>query len=54
MRKRKPISEEFIKNYLYKEESVLKTDATLAWIGIYGLIASKGTASRTAKRMLLS
>jgi hypothetical protein len=39
---------------LYKEKIVLQTDVALAWIGIYGLIASTGTASRTVKRMLLS
>jgi hypothetical protein len=31
-----------------------EADVTLAWIEIHGLIASKGTARRKARRMLLS
>jgi hypothetical protein len=31
-----------------------EADVTLAWIEIYGLIASEGLASRTARGMLLS
>jgi hypothetical protein len=31
-----------------------EADVTLAWREICGLIASKGTASRKARRMLLS
>jgi hypothetical protein len=31
-----------------------ETDVTLAWRELYGLIASKGAASRKARRMLLS
>jgi hypothetical protein len=30
-----------------------EADVTLAWIEIYGLIASKWTTSRTARRVLL-
>jgi hypothetical protein len=31
-----------------------EADVTLAWIEIYGLIASKGPASRKTRRMLIS
>jgi hypothetical protein len=31
-----------------------QADVTLAWREIYGLIASKGTASKKARRMLYS
>jgi hypothetical protein len=33
---------------------MFEADVTLAWIKIYCLIASKETASRTARKMLLS
>jgi hypothetical protein len=31
-----------------------KADVTFAWIKLYGIIASKATVSRKARRMLLS
>jgi hypothetical protein len=38
----------------FKETPVSEADVTLAWIEIYGLIATKATASRKARRMLFS